>query len=62
MAASQQRQVIPTSLGFAQFQEFVLPNPIVGSRGPAVTACDAEIVPLQQRIETVADDADMEEV
>lgn len=31
-------------------------------RAVAVMACDDEIVPLQQRIETVADDADLEEV
>jgi superfamily I DNA/RNA helicase len=28
----------------------------------AVMACDDEIIPLQARIETVADDADLEEV
>jgi superfamily I DNA/RNA helicase len=28
----------------------------------AVMACDDEIIPLQERIETVADDADLEEV
>jgi superfamily I DNA/RNA helicase len=31
-------------------------------RGVAVMACDDEIIPLQARIETVADDADLEEV
>ena len=31
-------------------------------RAVAVMACDDEIVTLQQRIETVADDADLEEV
>lgn len=31
-------------------------------RAVAVMACDDEIVPLQQRIETVADDSDLEEV
>jgi mRNA-degrading endonuclease RelE of RelBE toxin-antitoxin system len=31
-------------------------------RAVAVIACDDEIVPLQERIETVADDADLEEV
>ena len=31
-------------------------------RAVAVMACDDEIVPLQERIETVADDADLEEV
>ena len=28
----------------------------------AVMACDDEVIPLQERIETVADDADLEEV
>ena len=31
-------------------------------RAVAVMACDDEILPLQERIETVADDADLEEV
>ena len=31
-------------------------------RTVAVMACDDEIIPLQERIETVADDADLEEV
>jgi mRNA-degrading endonuclease RelE of RelBE toxin-antitoxin system len=31
-------------------------------RAVAVMACDDEIIPLQQRIETVADDSDLEEV
>ena len=31
-------------------------------RSVAVMACDDEVVPLQERIETVADDADLEEV
>ena len=31
-------------------------------RAVAVMACDDEIMPLQARIETVADDADLEEV
>jgi superfamily I DNA/RNA helicase len=31
-------------------------------RAVAVTACDDEIVPLQQRIEAVGDDADLQEV
>jgi len=31
-------------------------------RAVVVMACDDEIVPLQERIETVADDADLEEV
>jgi hypothetical protein len=31
-------------------------------RAVAVMACDDEIIPLQERIETVADDADLEEV
>lgn len=31
-------------------------------RSVCVMACDDEIVPLQERIETVADDADLEEV
>lgn len=31
-------------------------------RGVAVMACDDEIVPLQERIETVSDDSDLEEV
>ena len=31
-------------------------------RAVAVMACDDEIIPLQARIETVADDADLEEV
>ena len=34
----------------------------VKSRAVAVMACDDEIIPLQSRIETVADDADLEEV
>jgi superfamily I DNA/RNA helicase len=31
-------------------------------RAVAVMACDDEIVPLQERIETVADEADLEDV
>jgi superfamily I DNA/RNA helicase len=31
-------------------------------RAVAVMACDDEIIPLQQRIESAADDADLEEV
>ena len=31
-------------------------------RAVVVMACDDEVIPLQQRIETVADDADLEEV
>ena len=31
-------------------------------RAVVVMACDDEIVPLQERIETVTDDADLEEV
>jgi superfamily I DNA/RNA helicase len=31
-------------------------------RAVAVMACDDEIIPLQERIETVTDDADLEEV
>src|SRR5882757_2108253 len=31
-------------------------------RAVAVMACDDEIIPLQERIENVADDADLEEV
>jgi superfamily I DNA/RNA helicase len=31
-------------------------------RAVAVTACDNQIIPLQERIENVADDADLEEV
>src|SRR4051812_35568954 len=31
-------------------------------RAVAVMACDDEIIPMQARIETVADDADLEEV
>ena len=31
-------------------------------RGVVVMACDDEIIPLQERLETVADDADLEDV
>ncbi|HLJ13309.1 MAG TPA: 3'-5' exonuclease [Bryobacteraceae bacterium] len=31
-------------------------------RAVAVMACDDEVIPLQQRIETVADETDLEEV
>ena len=31
-------------------------------RAVAVMACDDEVIPLQERIETVADEADLEEV
>ena len=31
-------------------------------RTVAVMACDDEVIPLQERMETVADDADLEEV
>ena len=31
-------------------------------RAVAVMACDDEIIPLQERIETVGDDADLQEV
>ena len=35
MAGSQGGQAIPTQLGLAQFEQFVLPHLSVGSRGPA---------------------------
>jgi len=35
MAGSQGGQAIPTQLGPAQFQQFVLPHLSIGSRGPA---------------------------
>ena len=35
MAGSQRGQAIPTQLGLAQFEQFVLPHLSVGSRGPA---------------------------
>jgi transposase len=35
MAGSQGGQAIPTQLGLAQFEQFVLPHRSVGSRGPA---------------------------
>jgi transposase len=35
MAGSQRGQAIPTQLGSAQFEQFVLPHLSVGSRGPA---------------------------
>jgi superfamily I DNA/RNA helicase len=31
-------------------------------RAVVVMACDDEVIPLQERIETVADDADLEEI
>ena len=31
-------------------------------RAVVVMACEDEVIPLQERIETVADDADLEEV
>ena len=31
-------------------------------RGVVVMACDDEVIPLQERIETIADDTDLEEV
>jgi superfamily I DNA/RNA helicase len=31
-------------------------------RGVAVVACDDEVVPLQERVESIADEADLEEV
>jgi superfamily I DNA/RNA helicase len=31
-------------------------------RAVAVMACDDEVIPLQERIETIADDADLEDV
>jgi superfamily I DNA/RNA helicase len=31
-------------------------------RAVAVMSCDDEVIPLQERIESVADDADLEEV
>jgi superfamily I DNA/RNA helicase len=34
----------------------------LGYHAVAVMACDDEIIPLQERIENVADDADLEEV
>src|SRR5260370_42569390 len=34
----------------------------VGLRAGAVMACDDEIIPLQERIEAVGDDADLQEV
>jgi hypothetical protein len=41
----------------------VLPHEMgIFVRSPAVMACDDEIMPLQARIETVADAADLEEV
>ncbi len=35
MAQSQHWQRIPTQLSLAQFSQFVLPHPIIWSRGPA---------------------------
>jgi hypothetical protein len=35
MAGGQCGQAIPTQLGFAQFEQFVLPHLSVGRRGPA---------------------------
>jgi len=35
MAGSQRGQAIPTQLGMAEFEQFVLPNLSVGRRGPA---------------------------
>jgi hypothetical protein len=39
-----------------------LANGLERSRAVAVMACDDEIIPSQERIETVEDDADLEEV
>ncbi len=35
MAKSKRWQWIPTSLTLAQFEQFVLPHPLTGRRGPA---------------------------
>jgi hypothetical protein len=35
MAGSQYGQTIPTQFGVTQFEQFVLPHPSGGSRGPA---------------------------
>jgi len=47
------RRMVICTMHFAKGLEF---------RAVAVMACDDEIIPLQERMETVADDADLEEV
>jgi hypothetical protein len=54
------------ALGFF-LKKLDISNPIVivkrlEFRSVAVMACDDEIIPLQERIETVGDDADLQEV
>jgi ATP-dependent exoDNAse (exonuclease V) beta subunit len=38
------------------------PSPDIATVAVAVMTCDDEVIPLQERIESVADEADLEEV
>jgi superfamily I DNA/RNA helicase len=52
---------VETTAGYASISTMHLAKGLE-FRAVAVMACDDEIVPLQARIETVADDSDLEEV
>jgi superfamily I DNA/RNA helicase len=52
---------VETTHGFAAVSTMHLAKGLE-FRAVVVMACDDEVIPLQQRIETVADDADLEEV
>lgn len=52
---------VETTTGYAAISTMHLAKGLE-FRAVAVMACDDEVIPLQERIETVADDADLEEV
>jgi superfamily I DNA/RNA helicase len=52
---------VETTSGFASVSTMHLAKGLE-FRAVAVMACDDEIIPLQERIETVGDDADLQEV
>ena len=54
-------ETVDTASGFASVSSMHLAKGLE-FRTVVVMACDDEVIPLQERIETVADDADLEEV
>ena len=52
---------VDTTTGYVSVSTMHLAKGL-GFRAVAVMACDDEVIPLQERIETVADDRDLEEV
>lgn len=54
-------ETVATKSGFASLSTMHLAKGLE-FRAVAVMACDDEVIPLQQRIETVADDSDLEDI